>query len=174
MSGTQAVMRSATAIHCATNQQGQKSTSSSSSSSSSRRIPKSFNKINNEAGKDASSSIDATATTAAVSSIAAVLSSAGAKPALADGLSDFQVPDMPAMPEMPAVPEMPKVDFSGFASKLKDIKVPEIDTSTFDGLKDKATSALDDFDPNALQAPVHSSADTNATSTCRHSVYSRT
>ena len=157
MSGTQAVMRSATAIHCATNQQGQKSTSSSSSSSSSsRRIPKSFNKINNEAGKDASSSIDATATTAAVSSIAAVLSSAGAKPALADGLSDFQVPDMPAMPEMPAVPEMPKVDFSGFASKLKDIKVPEIDTSTFDGLKDKATSALDDFDPNALQAQLQS------------------
>ena len=101
MSGTQAVMRSATAIHCATNQQGQKSTSSSSSSSSSssRRIPKSFNKINNEAGKDVSSSIDATATTAAVSSVAAVLSSAGAKPALADGLSDFQVPDMPAMPD---------------------------------------------------------------------------
>ena len=62
-----------------------------------------------------------------MSSVAA-LSSAG--PALADGLSDFQVPDMSS-----AMAEMPKVDFSGFASKLKDIKVPEIDTSAFDELK---------------------------------------
>ena len=62
-----------------------------------------------------------------------------------------------------AMAEMPKVDFSGFASKLKDIKVPEIDTSAFDELKEKAssalddaTSALDDFDPNALQAQLQS------------------
>ena len=94
---------------------------------------------------------------------------------------------MPAVPEnacdagMPAVPEMPKFDFSGFASKLKDIKVPEIDTSTFDGLKDKATSALDDFDPSSFSEQSKMSEiqsapapDTNATSFCRHSVYSRT
>ena len=150
MSGTQgAMMRSSSAatIRCASssNQQQQKSNA--------RRIPKSaINKINNDASSSSSPSV-ATAT-AAVSSVAA-LSSAG--PALADGLGDFQVPDMSAMPEMP------KVDFGGFASKLKDIKVPEIDTSALDELKQKAssalddaTSALDDFDPNALQAQLQS------------------
>ena len=157
MSGTQIMttMRAAastTTIRCSASSNQQKSTSSSSSS---RRIPKSSsNNISNEAGKDALPSSRATAT-AAVSSVAA-LSSAG--PALADGLSDFQVPDMSS-----AMAEMPKVDFSGFASKLKDIKVPEIDTSAFDELKEKAssalddaTSALDDFDPNALQAQLQS------------------
>ena len=145
-------MRASTTIRCCASSNQQKSTSSSSSS---RRIPKSSsNNISNEAGKDALPSSRATAT-AAVSSVAA-LSSAG--PALADGLSDFQVPDMSS-----AMAEMPKVDFSGFASKLKDIKVPEIDTSAFDELKEKAssalddaTSALDDFDPNALQAQLQS------------------
>ena len=145
-------MRASTTIRCCASSNQQKSTSSSSSS---RRIPKSLsNNISNEAGKDALPSSRATAT-AAVSSVAA-LSSAG--PALADGLSDFQVPDMSS-----AMAEMPKVDFSGFASKLKDIKVPEIDTSAFDELKEKAssalddaTSALDDFDPNALQAQLQS------------------
>ena len=145
-------MRASTTIRCCASSNQQKSTSSSSSS---RRIPKSSsNNISNEAGKDALPSSRATAT-AAVSSVAA-LSSAG--PALADGLSDFQVPDMSS-----AMAEMPKVDFSGFASKLKDIKVPEIDMSAFDELKEKAssalddaTSALDDFDPNALQAQLQS------------------
>ena len=145
-------MRASTTIRSCASSNQQKSTSSSSSS---RRIPKSSsNNISNEAGKDALPSSRATAT-AAVSSVAA-LSSAG--PALADGLSDFQVPDMSS-----AMAEMPKVDFSGFASKLKDIKVPEIDTSAFDELKEKAssalddaTSALDDFDPNALQAQLQS------------------
>ncbi|CAL6342994.1 unnamed protein product [Bathycoccus prasinos] len=157
MSGTQMMttMRAAastTTIRCSASSNQQKSTSSSSSS---RRIPKSSsNNISNEAGKDVLPSSRATAT-AAVSSVAA-LSSAG--PALADGLSDFQVPDMSS-----AMAGMPKVDFSGFASKLKDIKVPEIDTSAFDELKEKAssalddaTSALDDFDPNALQAQLQS------------------
>ena len=158
MSGTQGAMMTtmraaaSTTIRCCASSNQQKSTSSSSSS---RRIPKSSsNNISNEAGKDALPSSRATAT-AAVSSVAA-LSSAG--PALADGLSDFQVPDMSS-----AMAEMPKVDFSGFASKLKDIKVPEIDMSAFDELKEKAssalddaTSALDDFDPNALQAQLQS------------------
>ena len=158
MSGTQGAMMTtmraaaSTTIRCCASSNQQKSTSSSSSS---RRIPKSSsNNVSNEAGKDALPSSRATAT-AAVSSVAA-LSSAG--PALADGLSDFQVPDMSS-----AMAEMPKVDFSGFASKLKDIKVPEIDMSAFDELKEKAssalddaTSALDDFDPNALQAQLQS------------------
>lgn len=152
MMTTMRAAASTTTIRCCASSNQQKSTSSSSSS---RRIPKSSsNNISNEAGKDALPSSCATAT-AAVSSVAA-LSSAG--PALADGLSDFQVPDMSS-----AMAEMPKVDFSGFASKLKDIKVPEIDTSAFDELKEKAssalddaTSALDDFDPNALQAQLQS------------------
>ena len=152
MMTTMRAAASTTTIRCSASSNQQKSTSSSSSS---RRIPKSSSStISNEAGKDALPSSRATAT-AAVSSVAA-LSSAG--PALADGLSDFQVPDMSS-----AMAEMPKVDFSGFASKLKDIKVPEIDTSAFDELKEKAssalddaTSALDDFDPNALQAQLQS------------------
>ena len=152
MMTTMRAAASTTTIRCCSSSNQQKSTSSSSSS---RRIPKSSsNNISNEAGKDALPLSCATAT-AAVSSVAA-LSSAG--PALADGLSDFQVPDMSS-----AMAEMPKVDFSGFASKLKDIKVPEIDTSAFDELKEKAssaladaTSALDDFDPNALQAQLQS------------------
>ena len=152
MMTTMRAAASTTTIRCCASSNQQKSTSSSSSS---RRIPKSSSdNISNEAGKDVLPSSRATAT-AAVSSVAA-LSSAG--PALADGLSDFQVPDMSS-----AMAEMPKVDFSGFASKLKDIKVPEIDTSAFDELKEKAssalddaTSALDDFDPNALQAQLQS------------------
>ena len=152
MMTTMRAAASTTTIRCSASSNQQKSTSSSSSS---RRIPKSSSStISNEAGKDALPSSRATAT-AAVSSVAA-LSSAG--PALADGLSDFQVPDMSS-----AMAEMPKVDFSGFASKLKDIKVPEIETSAFDELKEKAssalddaTSALDDFDPNALQAQLQS------------------
>ena len=58
---------------------------------------------------------------------------------------------MPAMPgripiRMPAVPEMPSLT-SVAASGLR-ISGFRNQSSTFDGLKDKATSALDDFDPS--------------------------